>query len=183
MSKSTSSTAPAPSVEQIEKALEARRRHLSSDLEALGARLAPEALKTQVKQSTKGVVTEARQGFRSALASVRETAERARSQGGGDPATPVPIGPDAQAGSRPAPPPAPPGADEPPVVRDAAPTGQSPDASSPGPAPQSLGPVERLIRVLDDARDGDPTSLAVVTATVAALAGISVVALVKAVRS
>ena len=40
----------------------------------------------------------------------------------------------------------------------------------------------RLSRLIDDARDGDPASLAIVTGTIVVLAGCSVVAVVKAVR-
>ena len=40
----------------------------------------------------------------------------------------------------------------------------------------------RATRLLDDARDGDPASLGLVTGAAAALAGVSVAALVKAVR-
>lgn len=62
-------------------------------------------------------------------------------------------------------------------------------APDPG-APPHAGPAhdaghasarDRLARLLDDARDGDPTSLAIVSALAVALAGLSAVALVKAV--
>ena len=51
------------------------------------------------------------------------------------------------------------------------------------PGSEEPGPAQRLARLLDDARDGDPRSLAVVTGAAMALAGLSVAALVKAVRS
>ena len=51
------------------------------------------------------------------------------------------------------------------------------------PGSEEPGPAQRLARLLDDARDGDPRSLAIVTGAAMALAGLSVVALVKAVRS
>ena len=41
---------------------------------------------------------------------------------------------------------------------------------------------DRLLRLVDDARDGEPASLAIVTGAVVVLAGVSVVAVVKAVR-
>lgn len=47
-------------------------------------------------------------------------------------------------------------------------------------SPASL--QRRATRLLDDARDGDPTSLGLVTGAAVALTGVSVAALVKAVR-
>ena len=46
--------------------------------------------------------------------------------------------------------------------------------------PAAVG--NRLSRLIDDARDGEPASLAIVTGTIVVLAGCSVVAVVKAVR-
>ena len=51
------------------------------------------------------------------------------------------------------------------------------------PGSEEPSPAQRLARLLDDARDGDPSSLAIVTGAAMALAGLSGVALVKAVRS
>ena len=48
--------------------------------------------------------------------------------------------------------------------------------------PGTLTLGERVTRLFDDARDGDPASLAIVTGTIVVLAGCSVVAVVKAVR-
>ena len=48
------------------------------------------------------------------------------------------------------------------------------------PSTRTLG--QRVSRLFDDARDGDPASLAIVTGTIVVLAGCSVVAVVKAVR-
>ena len=48
------------------------------------------------------------------------------------------------------------------------------------PSTRTLG--QRVSRLFDDARDGEPVSLAIVTGAVAVLAGLSAVAVVKAVR-
>ncbi|WP_103061634.1 hypothetical protein [Actinomyces qiguomingii] len=61
------------------------------------------------------------------------------------------------------------------------------DASAPlfpADAPSSDSPslIDRARRLLNDAQDGDPQALALVTGAVAALAGLSVFALVKALR-
>ena len=45
--------APAPTIEEMEAALIARRERLAVDMEVLGTRLAPEALKTQAKDTAR----------------------------------------------------------------------------------------------------------------------------------
>lgn len=54
-----------------------------------------------------------------------------------------------------------------------------------GPADQAgaASPADRARRLLDDAADGDPRSLAIVTGAALALAGLSLYAVVKALRS
>ena len=45
--------APAPTIEEMEAALVARRERLAVDMEVLGTRLAPEALKTQARDTAR----------------------------------------------------------------------------------------------------------------------------------
>ena len=45
--------APAPTIEEMEAALIARRERLAVDMEVLGTRLAPEALKTQARDTAR----------------------------------------------------------------------------------------------------------------------------------
>ncbi|MDY3677833.1 MAG: hypothetical protein SO046_01245 [Actinomyces urogenitalis] len=49
--------------------------------------------------------------------------------------------------------------------------------------PGAASPADRARRLLDDAADGDPRSLAIVTGAALALAGLSLYAVVKALRS
>ena len=58
----------------------------------------------------------------------------------------------------------------------------APRASTGAPTDGGLSPRERIQRLLDDARDGDPQALAIVTGLAAALAGLSAFALIKALR-
>ena len=136
--------APAPTIEEMEAALIARRERLAVDMEVLGTRLAPEALKTQAKDTARTTAAWTR-------TTARIVADRART-----------------------------------AARDAAAdAGRSVKSVIAGlrPGSEEPGPAQRLARLLDDARDGDPRSLAVVTGAAMALAGLSVAALVKAVRS
>ena len=136
--------APAPTIEEMEAALVARRERLAVDMEVLGTRLAPEALKTQAKDTARTTAAWTR-------TTARIVADRART-----------------------------------AARDAAAdAGRSVKSVIAGlrPGSEEPGPAQRLARLLDDARDGDPRSLAVVTGAAMALAGLSVAALVKAVRS
>ena len=158
--------APAPTIEEMEAALIARRERLAVDMEVLGTRLAPEALKTQARDTARATAawtrTTARIVADRARTAARDAADRARdsARSAGD-----------RAGA---------------AARDAAAdAGRSVKSVIAGlrPGSEEPGPAQRLARLLDDARDGDPRSLAVVTGAAMALAGLSVAALVKAVRS
>ena len=52
-SPASAGPAPAPTIEEMEAALIARRERLAVDMEVLGTRLAPEALKTQAKDTAR----------------------------------------------------------------------------------------------------------------------------------
>ena len=158
--------APAPTIEEMEAALIARRERLAVDMEVLGTRLAPEALKTQAKDTARTTAawtrTTARIVADRARTAARDAADRARDS--------ARCAVD-RAGA---------------AARDAAAdAGRSVKSVIAGlrPGSEEPGPAQRLARLLDDARDGDPRSLAVVTGAAMALAGLSVAALVKAVRS
>lgn len=158
--------APAPTIEEMEAALIARRERLAVDMEVLGTRLAPEALKTQARDTARATAawtrTTARIVADRARTAARDAADRAR-----DSARSAVD----RAGA---------------AARDAAAdAGRSVKSVIAGlrPGSEEPSPAQRLARLLDDARDGDPRSLAVVTGAAMALAGLSVAALVKAVRS
>ena len=158
--------APAPTIEEMEAALIARRERLAVDMEVLGTRLAPEALKTQARDTARATAawtrTTARIVADRARTAARDAADRAR-----DSARSAVD----RAGA---------------AARDAAAdAGRSVKSVIAGlrPGSEEPGPAQQLARLLDDARDGDPRSLAVVTGAAMALAGLSVAALVKAVRS
>ena len=158
--------APAPTIEEMEAALIARRERLAVDMEVLGTRLAPEALKTQARDTARDAAawtrTTARIVADRARTAARDAADRAR-----DSARSAVD----RAGA---------------AAREAAAdAGRSVKSVIAGlrPGSEEPGPAQRLARLLDDARDGDPRSLAVVTGAAMALAGLSVAALVKAVRS
>lgn len=158
--------APAPTIEEMEAALIARRERLAVDMEVLGTRLAPEALKTQARDTARATAawtrTTARIVADRARTAARDAADRAKdsARSAAD-----------RAGA---------------AARDAAAdAGRSVKSVIAGlrPGSEEPGPAQRLARLLDDARDGDPRSLAIVTGAAMALAGLSVAALVKAVRS
>ena len=158
--------APAPTIEEMEAALIARRERLAVDMEVLGTRLAPEALKTQAKDTARTTAawtrTTARIVADRARTAARDAADRAR-----DSARSAVD----RAGA---------------AARDAAAdAGRSVKSVIAGlrPGSEEPGPAQRLARLLDDARDGDPRSLAIVTGAAMTLTGLSAVALVKAVRS
>ena len=158
--------APAPTIEEMEAALIARRERLAVDMEVLGTRLVPEALKTQARDTARATAawtrTTARIVADRARTAARDAADRAR-----DSARSAVD----RAGA---------------AARDAAAdASRSVKSVIAGlrPGSEEPGPAQRLARLLDDARDGDPRSLAVVTGAAMALAGLSVAALVKAVRS
>ena len=158
--------APAPTIEEMEAALVARRERLAVDMEVLGTCLAPEALKARARDTARDAADRAKDSARSAAAltgaAARDAADRAKTAAR-----------DAADRARVA-------------ARDAAAdAGRSIKSAIAGLRPGSgrPGPAQHLTRLLDDARDGDPRSLAVVTGAAMALAGLSVAALVKAVRS
>lgn len=147
--------APAPTIEEMEAALVARRERLAVDMEVLGTCLAPEALKARARDTARDAADRAKDSARSAAAltgaAARDAADRAKT-----------------------------------AARDAAAdAGRNIKSAIAGLRPGSgrPGPAQHLTRLLNDARDGDPRSLAIVTGAAMALAGLSVVALVKAVRS
>ena len=147
--------APAPTIEEMEAALIARRERLAVDMEVLGTRLAPEALKTQARDTARATAAWTRTTARIVADRARDSARSAVDRAGA-------------------------------AARDAAAdAGRSVKSVIAGlrPGSEEPGPAQRLARLLDDARDGDPRSLAIVTGAAMALAGLSVVALVKAVRS
>ena len=125
--------APAPTIEEMEAALIARRERLAVDMEVLGTCLAPEALKARARDTARDAADRAKTAARDAAADAGRSIKSAIA-------------------------------------------GLRPGSGRPGPA-------QHLTRLLNDARDGDPRSLAIVTGAAMALAGLSVVALVKAVRS
>ena len=158
--------APAPTIEEMEAALVARRERLAVDMEVLGTCLAPEALKARARDTARDAADRAKDSARSAAAltgaAARDAADRAKTAAR-----------DAADRARVA-------------ARDAAAdAGRSIKSAIAGLRPGSgrPGPAQHLTRLLNDARDGDPRSLAVVTGAAMALAGLSVAALVKAVRS
>ena len=158
--------APAPTIEEMEAALVARRERLAVDMEVLGTCLAPEALKARARDTARDAADRAKDSARSAAAltgaAARDAADRAKTTAR-----------DAADRARVA-------------ARDAAAdAGRSIKSAIAGLRPGSgrPGPAQHLTRLLNDARDGDPRSLAIVTGAAMALAGLSVVALVKAVRS
>lgn len=158
--------APAPTIEEMEAALVARRERLAVDMEVLGTRLAPEALKTQARDTARTTAAWARTTART-VADRTKTAARDAADRAKDSARSAVD----RAGA---------------AARDAAAdAGRSVKSVIAGlrPGSEEPGPAQRLARLLDDARDGDPRSLAVVTGAAMALAGLSVAALVKAVRS
>ena len=158
--------APAPTIEEMEAALVARRERLAVDMEVLGTRLAPEALKTQARDTARTTAAWARTTART-VADRTKTAARDAADRAKDSARSAVD----RAGA---------------AARDAAAdAGRSVKSVIAGlrPGSEEPGPAQRLARLLDDARDGDPRSLAIVTGAAMTLTGLSVVALVKAVRS
>lgn len=158
--------APAPTIEEMEAALVARRERLAVDMEVLGTCLAPEALKARARDTARDAADRAKDSARSAAAltgaAARDAADRAKTAAR-----------DAADRARVA-------------TRDAAAdAGRSIKSAIAGLRPGSgrPGPAQHLTRLLNDARDGDPRSLAIVTGAAMTLTGLSAVALVKAVRS
>ena len=169
--------APAPTIEEMEAALVARRERLAVDMEVLGTCLAPEALKARARDTARDAADRAKDSARSAAAltgaAARDAADRAKTAARDAADRAKTAARDAADRARVA-------------ARDAAAdAGRSIKSAIAGLRPGSgrPGPAQHLTRLLNDARDGDPRSLAIVTGAAMALAGLSVVALVKAVRS
>lgn len=143
---------PARSPEAIEAALAAQRAQLVDDVEALAAVMAPEALKSVAHRTVQGTAAEWRRRAGISAARLKARASLVRDD---------------------------------PLVREA-PAGSCPigcaylRAATARISPASVR--NRLAQLVDDARDGEPVSLAIVTGAVAVLAGLSAVAVVKAVR-
>ena len=146
----------AKSPEAIESALAAQRAQLIGDVEALSARLAPQALTSMARRSAQATAAEWRSRASVGTARLKARVGLVKDDplvGSADSAASVDA---AGAASR-----------------------GAPGAGVTG-LPAAVG--SRLSRLIDDARDGDPASLAIVTGTIVVLAGCSVVAVVKAVR-
>ena len=144
----------AKSPEAIESALAAQRAQLIGDVEALSARLAPQALTSMARRSAQATAAEWRSRASVGTARLKARVGLVKDDplvGSADSAASV----------------------------DAAGSRGAPGAGVTG-LPAAVG--SRLSRLIDDARDGDPASLAIVTGTIVVLAGCSVVAVVKAVR-
>lgn len=192
----TDSAAPVPSLADLESRLAQQRAALSRDLEMLGFRLAPRSLKRQARQQ----VTSSLAALPSrALGLLKPDAEhsplqllRARLPRTDDDA-PGTCGTAcggcavgqrvSQAWSRlttqakgml--------GRQEPPAAVYGLYAEATESADAGLSASDSPDLATRLRHLLDDARDGDPTALAITTGVVLCLAGVSTVALVKAVR-
>lgn len=154
-SPASAGPAPAPSIEEMEAALVARRERLAVDMEVLGTRLAPEALKTQAKDTARTTAAWARTTARTVADRAKDSVRSAVDRAGAA------------------------------ACDAAADAGRSVKSVIAGlrPGSEEPSPAQRLARLLDDARDGDPSSLAIVTGAAMTLTGLSAVALVKAVRS
>lgn len=165
-SASAGPAAPAPTIEKMEAALVARRERLAVDMEVLGTRLAPEALKTQARDTARTTAAWAKTTART-VADRTKTAARDAADRAKDSARSAVD----RAGA---------------TARDAAAdAGRSIKSVIAGlrPGSEEPSPAQRLARLLNDARDGDPRSLAIVTGAAMTLTGLSAAALVKAVRS
>lgn len=242
MSDDKKSVTPSNDPTIIEADLLARRRRLAGDLEQLGERLAPEALKSQAKDTSRTaaneVVSAAKSQVRSALADAQDKARlrfseltgragelasdaryKAEELGNQARTKADSVSTDARLKAEELSAQARTKADEAKtkasetadaararlskdesvadgsltattrlVDGEAAPVGygalkdsEVKDSFDPAEALQSAG--DRVTRLFDDARDGEPQSLAIVTGAALGLAGLSVTALVKALRS
>ncbi|RJF41920.1 DUF3618 domain-containing protein [Actinomyces sp. 2119] len=146
--------APSRSVEEIAADLEARRRALASDVDEVAARLAPASLKRMAQETADAAAA----SLRSRTQALRERAEELTSQAG---LTSPPHSASVYGGDPGTPP-----------LTEAAPGATEPLTLS-----------QRLTRLLDDARDGDPVSLAVVTAAGLTVAGLGILTLTRVIRS
>ncbi|WP_243118412.1 DUF3618 domain-containing protein [Actinomyces wuliandei] len=160
--------APSRSVEEIAADLEARRRALAADVDEVAARLAPASLKRVAQETADAAVA----SLRSRTQALREQAEELASQAGltssPRPASAYGVMPSALNPAHPD------------GTLPAAPHTVSDTASN---TAQPLPLPQRLARLIDDARDGDPVSLAVVTAAGLTAAGLGILTLARVIRS
>lgn len=192
---SDAAAAPAPSLADLESRLTKQREALARDLEMLGFRLAPESLKQQARQQVSSSLASMRSrafGFlkpdfsqsplqllRSRLPQGDDDAQEACAIGGccavgqrvGQAWSQLSTQVKGMLGRQ---------EPEPAAYGLYAEATESTGAEAPAPACKDL--PTRLRHLLDDASDGDPTALAITTGVVLCLAGVSTVALVKAVR-
>lgn len=189
----------AGSPEAMEADLVARRRLLTNDVQELASRLAPGSIKSQARRGAQSTVASVRGRLEDATDRVKDKARETTGMvkdkiGIGGTTSPasssVPAaggygtvdsaGADATATAFTAPAPgAAPGA-------TSGATAEDPNRSGAPTSPyvaQEPGLADRLSRLADDAQDGDPTSLAIMSGGALALAGVSIAALIKAVRS
>ncbi|MBO3725251.1 hypothetical protein J5X07_09465 [Actinomyces bowdenii] len=163
--------APGPTPEALAAAQDARRRALVSDVDELASRLAPASLKRSARQAADSAMSTLRARGQDAAAQARSRAGalsgRAQDRAQGLLAK---AGLSREGADR--------SADDSPEGGRAQAYGLAPSAGADG---QPLG--RRLSLLLDDARDGDPVALAIVTAAALGLAGLSGVALVKAIST
>lgn len=150
---------PAPSIQDLEIALEVQRAQLARDLEELGSRLAPAALKEQVASSARQAARQAQRSVAEAATSVKDTVKDTACQAATSVRERVEdtlMAPTTSAGS----------------------TGSTCSTGSSG---STCSPC-RIRQVLSDAAAGDRRSLAIATVGVVVLAGVSALALTRANR-
>lgn len=179
--------APAPTPEDLAAQLEARRRALVSDVDELAARMAPASLKRSAVEAKDSLLSSLRAQGEELSAQARQQAQgllakaglsqgcargRAAAANGAPGAAAMAYGIH-------------------PAGEGAADSGSSPDDECAGFCPansvkivvKDLPLSKSLGHLLDDARDGDPMALAIVTGAVLGLAGLSGVALIKAISN
>lgn len=151
--------------EEIEAVLSDRRATLLHDVEALSARLAPEALEASARAEARALADAAKASARARVEELRERANvgvarlRARVGLGGQ---------------------------DDPLVHEEDEYSDYGSYEDYDERPARFSPAvvrDRVARLFADARDGDPTSLAIVTGAALVLTGAGVVAAVRAVRT
>ena len=175
MSTAKKPQAPAPTPEDLAAEQEARRRALVSDVDELAARMAPASLKRSALQTADSMMSALRARGEELGAQARHQAQVLSAQ----------THDKAQGLMSKA------GLSQGPAGRSTTSSGEDRDPSAQAygiypAAPDLAGgltPGQRLNRLLDDARDGDPVALAIVTGAALGLAGLSGAALVKAVST
>lgn len=187
MSTAKKPQAPAPTPEDLAAEQEARRRALVSDVDELAARMAPASLKRSALQTADSMMSTLRARGEELGAQARSQAQELGAQARHQAQALSAQAHDKAQGLM-----SKAGLSQGPAGGSAAPSGdgaQDPSAQAYGIYPaapelvESLTVSERLNRLLDDARDGDPVALAIVTGAVLGLAGLSGAALIKAVST